>query len=238
MRRLLILAASAAVLAAPASASASSVSVKSTIMGAGKLSTTLSGTPLTCAQAAGSGITNASVLACPTWSFTDPTDSISLIGVQVTASPATGWRFDGWTACASVSGNVCSTFSSPGKSVNAAPVAHFVDDTGPTVTGLAVKARAGVQGVVDATWSGEANATYRCALKGEAMQPCTSPLKLDLSEDHYELQVGGTDENGNRGPVASVAFDVIDTALDAGPAFVRTPSTPFAARSKLAGAAF
>ena len=86
--------------------------------------------------------------------------------------------------------------------------ARFViDRTGPATAIGAIEAAD--DGSATITFSSEAGATFRCAVDGGELAPCTSPLKRGgLAAGAHTVRVEATDDLGNAGAVAERAFTV------------------------------
>src|SRR5439155_15308185 len=76
------------------------------------------------------------------------------------------------------------------------------------------------------SFTGEAGATFQCALDGGAFAACTSPKSYaGLAEGSHTFQVRQTDTAGNTGPAASYTW-TIDTTAPAAPAITAHPTNP------------
>jgi hypothetical protein len=74
------------------------------------------------------------------------------------------------------------------------------------------------------SFTGEAGATFQCALDGAAFGACTSPKAYSgLADGSHTFQVRQTDTAGNTGPAASRNW-TIDTAAPAAPTITSGPS--------------
>jgi hypothetical protein len=211
--------------AGTATASASSRTVIPVIQGAGKVSAS----GKSCSQ--GAGVTNATVFECP-----KPWVISGLQGVDLVATPASGWVFQGWSNCPTVSGNTC-TFVVPAQNVDitSKPVAKFTDNTPPTITFGGVVQSPTSELTSSVSWdAGEPNVTFTCSVDGAAAAACTSPYVVTGGEGAHRLTVIATDANGFSSS-KDQAFRLVDTRLDSGPAdgsFTRDTHAAFDVRSE------
>src|SRR5204863_466194 len=76
------------------------------------------------------------------------------------------------------------------------------------------------------SFTGEAGATFQCAIDGGAFSACTSPKSYaGLAEGSHTFQVHQTDTAGNTGANASYTW-TIDTTAPAAPLITASPPNP------------
>ncbi|MGH9245973.1 MAG: InlB B-repeat-containing protein [Acidimicrobiales bacterium] len=148
--------------------------------------------------------------------------------VVLTAAPAPGATFGGWTGdCTGV--DVCQVTLDTDRSVSAT---FDADVTAPDTT-----ITSGPPAVTnDATptfefTADEDGSTFTCSMDGAAFEPCTSPhTTAPLADQGHSFEVRATDGNGNTDDTpAFLAFTVDTTAPDTkitSPAMVTNDATP------------
>ena len=221
------------VLAVPAAASAAIVYVSPQITGAGSVTALTD----TCTQAP--PVSDSAVYDCSqTWKVS--------ASVDVTATPADGWKFVKWTGCTSVTGTVCTVTGPEGGKVptvtKATPVAYFADIRKPEVTKPVAVPSTQKDRAAVITWDAdEPGVSYKCAEDGAKPVPCTSPLTFEGEERKHSVDVVGTDPSGLMSKSQRVDFALLDTTLFDGPAegsVTRDDSAVFHVTSAFRGATF
>jgi hypothetical protein len=130
---------------------------------------------------------------------------------------------------------------------NQGPAASYtwtIDLTAPAAPAIT----AGPSGTINATsasfsFTGEAGATFECALDGGVFGACSSPKAYGgLADGSHIFQVRQIDTAGNTGPAASRSWTVDtappNTSIDSSPTDPSAPDVAFAFSSPEAGATF
>jgi hypothetical protein len=191
---------------------------------------------ITCEQAP--PVLETSVLSCdPAWRNWKHT--VGDIEVPLTAVAATGWKFSHWTGCSSVSGRICTLQGLAGHGIMRYwPRAVFTDDDPEGVADLAAVPDS-IEGSFRITWSTkETGLRFYCSVDGGAAQLCRSGLLMILPEGAHSVDVFAKDSNGHAGPVKSVRFIRVDTALTIAPAELAEVRTATFAATSRAGREF
>jgi hypothetical protein len=240
MRLLALLAGMLAISGAATEAASASIEdqvhASASIKGAGSISGPSSGGRsgpgmLSCEQAP--PVDEASVKSCsPSWRLWKNT--VGDINLPLTADAATGWRFSHWTGCTSVSGKTCTLQGLAGRGImQYSPQAVFTDEDPEGVADLAAVPDS-IEGSYRITWTTkESGLIFYCSIDGGASQRCRSGLLTVLPEGQHTVDVFAKDSNGHAGPVKSVRFTRVDTALTIAPAeLAEVRAAAFAATSR------
>ncbi len=162
-------------------------------------------------------VSEASVASCGgPWRYW--TASIQDIHVPLTAIAATGWKFSGWTGCTSVSGRVCTLEGIARRgNMSYSPQAVFSDEPPEGVADLAADVGRD-EGAYRVTWTAQEDGLmFHCSLDGAQSVPCRSGHEVEIAEGHHAVEVFAKDVNGNAGPVKTIRFTRVDTALTVAP---------------------
>jgi putative metal-binding protein len=236
LRRLLA-ASIAGALLVPASAYGSEIDMTPTIRGGGSVTATVSfNGPYRCDSPVR---TNAGEHTCPTATFARPRFVSATMIVTAIPLGSGGWVFSHWERCPDPDGVFC-TIDAPGRmddndpidtQVNAIPIAVFVDNVPPAVTGLTHTFLA-EDNRVSFTWDANADiAATQCAMDGGNFQPCNRGQAFTLSEGGHQLTLRARDPAGNAVDHFR-AVRVLNTALVSGPGTTeRTRTASFRLRT-------
>ncbi len=218
---------------AEAASAETTVLTTPSIKGAGLLTTpfTIYSSARSCTQSP--PVSDDTVLRCDgdPWKANSWEASVTL---ELKATAAAGWTFDGWSDCPTAVGDRCwITAIGTQTRTDVNPTAIFADRTAPTLDGVTWAQSRTEDHTVTAAWDvSELGVRVNCVVDSVDIGYCSSPLSLRLGEGEHSFSVRGRDPSGNTGSSATVRTVVIDTELVGGPApdaHVRTDSPRFVA---------
>ncbi|WP_210651159.1 hypothetical protein [Nocardioides sp. SYSU D00065] len=135
--------------------------------------------------------------------------------------PADNWVFDGWTGCdetREVDGFVeCGVHSGAFSSVEAAPLARFVDVRPPELGDVEASQDRTIERTATFRWLTD-GATTQCQFdQSGSWTHCIPGMFRQFPEGEHRIDVRAFDTSLNQSAVRTALFDIVDTEIVSGP---------------------